>query len=196
MEGSPRQLPPLPRVSNVNKVPPLRLPNTLALFEDQDISPKSTKNASVLDSIKNFDTIALFDEYDFSPPKSTKNSPVPNSVDYFLDKLDYTIPGLKSTPARLHTGTLEQRQFDRILHHFQENISSSHDKDKYVQVDVLSGLEKRLSEFSEELQGSLNGAPSNDVQWSRKFIEWPVCGKYPNCYICTIEICGIVSLKC
>lgn len=197
MKENPRELPSLPSVSNINvmfnKVPPLRLPKA-ALFEDHEMSPKSTNNSPVLNSIKNFNPVSLFDEQELSP-KSINHGPVKDSsVEFFLDKLEYTIPGISSTPARLHTGTVEQRQFDRILHHFQENITSSHEKDKYVQVDALFGIEQRLAQFSKELEGSLDVAPSNDERLSRRFIEWPVCGKYPNCYICTIEICGIVSV--
>lgn len=151
-DSGPRQLPPLPPISNI------------AVLHDE------------------------------RSPKSTRAGPIVDSVEFFIDKLQYSYPGIASTPTRKLTDSIEQRQFNRILQHFQENIASFQEKEKYVQVDVLYGLEQRLAQFSKELHGALDDTPNHDIQWSRRFIEWPVCGKYPNCYICSIEACGIVSL--
>ena len=116
-----------------------------------------------------------------------------NEKDSLALKLQHTKPVSKPILPLKTTTNPQTDQISKILQHFQKNISSFHDREKYIQVEVIVGLEKRLAEFSEAVQRTLlnNGLPR---LLEKKRIEWPVCGKYPHCAICNIEIQDIVSL--
>lgn len=121
-------------------------------------------------------------------PKSKCHS-VRDSIDYFIHKLKQDSPFVTRTPSSRLT---DQQNMTRILQQFQDSISTSHEREKYEQVDILFGMEQRLSEFSETLRGACNGEKNDHITpW---FVEWPVCAKYPNCYICSIKFSQIVSV--
>jgi hypothetical protein len=132
-------------------------------------------------------------------PDKAGNESYADAIDSLSQELQYSYPGrtptlLKSKPARLQT-----KQLSRILKQFEKNVSFFHEREKHVQVEVIVGLEKKLAKFSETLRGAFlnNGLPRPTENYvkGRKMIEWPVCGKYPNCVICSIEIQEIVSLE-
>lgn len=113
----------------------------------------------------------------------------------------YSYPG--TTPKKSKQSEAQTAQLSRILKNFETNLSFFHQREKHVRVEVIVGLEKKLAKFSKTLQGAFlnNGFPRTDNSYSdpgdpgKRMVEWPVCGKYPNCVICSMEIRELVSVS-